>query len=427
MNNSGEPEALRVGYILKMFPRLSETFILNELLALESHGVEASVFSLMHPNDGRFHGRMGQLNLSIDYVVREKPEAFWSAIRAANDDFTPSFARWEEAADFLRRWGIPKDLDLLLRAVVIARKVQERGIQHLHAHFATIATRVAALVNILCDVPFSFTSHAKDIFRQTVDRDLYADLVNRAAFNITVSDFNRDYIIEHTPAADAGKIIRLYNGIDLSFFPQREAHTPGAVPHFLSVGRLVEKKGFVPFLHALASWQQEGKPFRATIVGDGEDRDALHALQRELGLTESVTFAGALSQEQVQKLCADADVMVLACVPDELGNMDALPTTLLESLATDVPIVSTTLTGVPEIVGDEVGALAAPHDVAGLSRALDDVWRRVQAGEIPPGAARARAEELFDLQRNSAVLKEHFLRSARSDRGARTPQRAAGR
>lgn len=415
-DNVVAPEGPRIGYILKMFPRLSETFILNELLELERQGADATVFSLMFPNDGRFHGRLGELRLRTEYLPRDKPEGSWKLIRSQDDSFTPSFERWEEAADFLRRWGIPKDLDLLLRAVLIARRVREQGIQHLHAHFATIATHMAALVNILCDVPFSFTSHAKDIFRTTVNRELYAELVDRAAFNITVSDFNRSYILERTPGVDSDKIMRLYNGIDLSYFPPVErASSPAGspdVPHFLSVGRLVMKKGFVPFLRALELRKRRQLPFRATIVGDGEDREALLQLRAELGLTEEVHFAGSLPQEGVRRLCSEADAMVLACVPDELGNMDALPTTLLEALACDMPIVSTTLTGVPEIVSADVGTLAEPNDVEGLERALDEVWQRLQRDEIAVGVARERAERLFDLSKNVRVLLECFRRSA---------------
>ena len=169
-NGGSAPDPLRVAYILKMFPRLSETFILNELLELETQGVELSVFSLMHPDDGRFHGQLGQLRLTTRYFPREKPESIWQRIRELPDDMAPPFSRSEEAIDFLGRWQIRKDLDLFLRAVVIAAEVRARGIEHMHAHFATIATQMAALVNILTGVPFSFTAHDKDIFRKTVNR-----------------------------------------------------------------------------------------------------------------------------------------------------------------------------------------------------------------------------------------------------------------
>ena len=414
-NDSSAPKTpLRVAYILKMFPRLSETFILNELLELEAQGVEVSIVSLMYPNDGKYHGRLGGLQARVETFTRDKPEEYWTQSRQEGRP-CPEFGMWEHVYDYAHQWGFPKDVEITLRSVAIATRLKELGIQHIHAHFATISTRVAAMVNMLTGIPFSFTSHAKDIFRETVDRSLYKDLVDRSAFNITVSDFNRRFIIDRTPEVDAEKIVRLYNGIDLDFFhPERRAAQAESQdpPHIVSVGRLVPKKGFDYLLQALKLLKDQSFDFRCTIVGDGEDRESLLALQKELGLQDQVEFAGALSQEAVLDLCGQATLMVLACVPDELNNMDALPTTLLEALALDLPIVSTTLTGVPEIVGEEAGIVVEPKDSAALARGIQNVSERVRSGDIPKGVSRARAERLFDLRKNVATLRECFAKSA---------------
>jgi len=403
---------LRVGYLLKMFPRLSETFILNEILELERQGVEVSVFSLMHPTDGRFHGRLADLRLTTEYVFRDKPESYWNTLRALPPDEVAPLSRWEEAADFLRRHSIPKDLDMLLRAVLIARRARQLGIQHLHAHFATVATRMAALVGMIADIPFSFTAHAKDIFRETVNRELFRELVDRSAFAITVSDFNHQYIRANTPGLDETKLIRLYNGIDLSFFAPTDTSDAPAIPHVVSIGRLVPKKGFAHLLQALRLCKDDGLRFRASIVGDGEELSRLQSLRDRLELREEVAFLGALPQEEVRRLLADATMMALACVPDQDGNMDALPTVLLEALALDLPIVSTTLTGIPEIVGDEAGVLVSPGDDRGLADAIASLWTSIRDGDRAAGIARARGERLFDLNKNVATLHDFYARSA---------------
>jgi len=410
-SNERTGKSLRVGYVLKMFPRLSETFILNELLELERQGVEASVFSLMHPADGRFHGQLAELDLTVEYFPREKLESAWGKIRALPAEIAPGFERWSEAADFLGRHGIPGDLDLLMRAVLIAARARQHGIGHLHAHFATIATRVAALVNILTGIPFSFTAHAKDIFRQTVDRTLFAELVERAAFAITVSDYNREYIVAHTPGIDADKLIRLYNGVDLGFFKPNGRPRSSERPHILSVGRLVPKKGFDHLLRALRACKDGGFPFRASIVGDGEERDALHELRDRLGLGADVEFLGGLPQQEVRRLLEEANLVALACVRDADGNMDALPTVLLEALALDLPIVSTSLTGIPEIVGEDAGILVPPGDDRAFAHGLEQLWGRVRSGAMPPGSARARGARLFDLRKNVATLRGMYERS----------------
>ena len=135
---------LHVAYLLKMFPRLSETFILNEVLELERQGVEVQVFSLMPPGDGKFHGSISELKLTIRYIPREKPEAFWARLGEFEPDLVPSMDRWEPAVEFLRKYRIPKDLDMLLRALIIGAEAKKSGVQHIHAHFATISTRMAA-------------------------------------------------------------------------------------------------------------------------------------------------------------------------------------------------------------------------------------------------------------------------------------------
>lgn len=410
---SSEPSSpLHVAYLLKMFPRLSETFILNEVLELERQGAKVEVFSLMPPGDGRFHGSVSNLKLTIRYIPREKPESFWARLGEFEPGLVPPMDRWEPAVEFLRKYRIPKDLDMLLRALIIGAEAKRSGVQHIHAHFATISTRMAALVNILYDIPFSFTCHAKDIFRETVNRDLFRDLVAGSSFTITVSDFNRNFILENTPGVDAEKIIRLYNGIDLNFFETSKEPRKTDPLQIISVGRLVPKKGFDHLLNALAMLKAENLNFRTTLIGDGEEKERLQQQCQQLGLEEHVEFTGALPIEEVRRKCADSSMMVLACVPDTDGNMDALPTVLLEALALDLPIVTTTLTGCPEIVGDDAGVLVEPANPEALASSIRTLADKIREGQINQGTARARAERLFDLTTNVSTLRGHFMKSA---------------
>lgn len=395
-----------------MFPRLSETFILNEVLELERQGVEVEVFSLMAPGDGRYHGSLSQLKLTIRYIQREKPESSWAKLAEFAPGLVPPMERWERAVDFLRKYRIPKDLDMLLRALIIGAEAKSSGVQHLHAHFATISTRMAALVHLLYGIPYSFTCHAKDIFRETVDRELFRDLVENSAFAITVSDFNRNYILENTPGVNASKIIRLYNGIDLNFFEPSEESRKTDPLEIISVGRLVPKKGFDHLLKAISLLKKENVNFRTTIIGDGEEKGRLQDLSTQLGLDSEVHFTGALPIEEVRRRCAESSMMALACVPDTDGNMDALPTVLLEALALDLPIVTTTLTGCPEIVGDDAGLLVEPANSVALAESIGNLATQIKAGKLVKGTARARAEKLFNLSSNVSTLRGHFLKSA---------------
>jgi glycosyltransferase involved in cell wall biosynthesis len=228
----------RVGYILKMFPRLSETFVLNEILELQRQQVCVHPFSLRAPEDGRFHAGLAGLETAVEYVGNAKLEPLWSRLTRLPEDERPGAAGWSRAVDFLRRHEQPKELETLLRACWIAARCRRAGVQHLHAHFATISTRVACLVHLLTGLPYSFTAHAKDIFRDDVDVPLFTELACRASFMITVSDFNRAFILDRFREIPAEKVVKLYNGINLEQFRPPAAEVDGDMPRIVSVGRL---------------------------------------------------------------------------------------------------------------------------------------------------------------------------------------------
>ena len=399
------PKPRRIGYVLKMFPRLSETFVLNEILELERQGAEVHVFSLMHPADGRFHAGVADLRTSIRYIASQKLEATWNDIGTSSAGV--NYDAWPDVVEFARRYDFPRQLEFLLRAQTIAQQVIESNVEHLHAHFATIATRMAAAVNMLTGVPFSFTAHAKDIFRTSVDRVLFSELVDRSLFCVTVSDFNKEFILATMPDIDPEKVVRLYNGVDLNRLTQSHREDD-SVPHVISVGRLVPKKGFDILLRALRLCKDRGRVLRTTIVGDGGESDRLRDLSRELGLERDVTFAGALSHEDTIKRMGQASVVALACTRDDDGNTDALPTVLLEALALGLPIVSTRLAGIPEIVGEECGRLSDPGDVAGFAAGLESTCRDLEQGRDVATEARRRCERRFSLQTNAGALLQRF-------------------
>jgi len=402
---SDEPCATRVGYVLKMYPRFSETFVVTEILALERHGADLDIFSLRPPADGRFHASLSEVRASVSYLSsRAKSLDLWMALAACR---------------LIHPEGVVEHLDEILalppgeahQALVLATLVDERGITHLHAHFGSVASTVARMAARIAGITYSITLHAKDIFHEDVDRAALAERLRDAALTVTVSDFNERYL--RNLYGDATRtLVRIHNGIDLdAFSPSRPLVRPRVV---VGVGRLVEKKGFAHLLDAVAVLRDRGQSVRLDLVGGGAEEPALRARAARLGLTGLVTFHGPLTQAETREVIRGGAVLAAPCVVGADGNRDGLPTVILESLALGTPVVATPVTGIPEaIIHGQTGLLVPEADPVSLASALesllDDPERRCELAD----AGRRHVEAHFDANTNGRVLHDALERLAR--------------
>ncbi len=394
----------KIGYVLKMYPRFSETFIVNEVLALEAAGAALQIVSLRTPTDGRFHESLAEVRAPVTYLRH-------SGIRAADVWLALAAAQAELPA-------VPGCLDELLavpvvdavQALELARLVRSEGLTHLHAHFGSVATTVARLACLLTGVPYTFTAHAKDIFHESVEpADLTRKLTGAAAV-VTVSDYNLEFL-RSTYGAAADRVTRLYNGLDLSRFPYSSPER--RPPVVAAVGRLVEKKGFSDLVDAVALLVQQGRALRVDLVGTGPLEDELRAHLRALGLTDVVRMHGALPQGQVRRIVSQAAVFAAPCIIGQDGNRDGLPTVLLEAMALGTPCVATPVTGIPEVVQDGRTGLLVPEAdpvrlAAAMARLLDDGALRTRLAE----PARTLVEAEFDVHRQARALRRIFAGQA---------------
>ncbi len=397
-----------IAYVLKMYPRFSETFIVNEILELERQGLNVRIYSLMKPNDGRFHASLARVKASVVYVP-EHPlselDEVWPAHRAL---YQADPRRYLAVLRYAVSRGHRYALKRFVQAGVIAEHMRRHPVDAMHAHFASSAARAANFVQRLIGVPYSFTAHAKDIFHQEVDPDSLRGKIRGARFVVTVSDFNRAYLQDLAAeggAAPAGDIRRLYNGIDLDLFRPDPAasRTPGLI---LGVGRLVEKKGFGHLVSACALLAERGLDFRCEIIGKGPLEAALAGQIKALGLQERVHLLGPRPQEQVLEAYRRATVFALPCLVGSDGNRDGLPTVLLEAMAAGLPVVSTDVTGVPEIIDHAVNGLVVPqNDPAVLAEALARLLTQPELGARFAQAARHKVEREFDVRQNVATLR----------------------
>lgn len=380
-----------IGYVLKVYPRLSETFIVNELLAHERAGADIEIFSLRPPTGGRFHPDIGEVRAPVTYLPSAGLRAtdLWHVLR---DGDAGGLVADPDATDV-------RDA---LQAVLLAREVRARGIGHLHAHFASTAAAVARLAARLAGVTYSVTAHAKDIYHEDVDAGRLALRLTEARSVVTVSDFNLAHLRHVAPQAS---VHRVYNGLDLRRFPYLPP--PHRSRDIVAVGRLVEKKGFGDLVDACALLAREGRDVRCRIVGTGPYESELRARIAEHGLQDVVALLGARTQAEVREIVQGCAVMAAPCVVGADGNRDGLPTVLIESLALGTPAVSTPVTGIPELVRDgDTGLLVAEHDpralAAALARILDD---EPLAARL---AARGRAlvERCFDIDAGAACVRD---------------------
>jgi colanic acid/amylovoran biosynthesis glycosyltransferase len=388
------PDRSRVGYVLKVYPRLSETFIVSELLAHQRAGQDVEIFSLRPPGNGRFHETVGEVGYPVTYVPSAglNAETLWDAIRTGSA-LPGGWAALDGASG--------ADARDVYQALWLAAEARRRGIAHLHAHFASAAAVVSRIAARAAGLSYSVTAHAKDIFHESVDEDVLGAVLGDATAAVTVSDFNVGHLRDVAPRA---RLKRIYNGLELERFPFSLPAVRSA--RILAVGRLIEKKGFGDLVEACAILAGEGRRFTCDILGGGPLAGELDRQIAAHGLDGVVHLGGARSQAEVHRAMRAAAVFAAPCVVGGDGNRDGLPTVLLEAMALGTPCVSTPVTGIPEAIADgETGLLVAEHSpaelAAALARLLDDADLRTRIAR----AARAHVKRRFDSDRNAARLR----------------------
>jgi colanic acid/amylovoran biosynthesis glycosyltransferase len=397
----------RVGYVLKRYPRISETFVANELLELERLGERLTVFAVSRPEEPFTHRFVRDLSAEVVYLPHRPwreparvARALWRVVRSHGRGWLGAarYSLWPPRRKGLRR---------LLQATVLRAEMERAGIDHAHAHFATAAARLANLAWRMGGPSYSVTVHAKDIYHREVRLDHLRDKLSPARFVATVSGANRSYLEQ----LDLNGRLRVVpNSVDLRRLgPARSA--PGEPGLVLSVARLVEKKGLPDLVAACGLLALRGESPRLEIVGDGPLRGRLERAAARIGV--DARFRGALPQEEVLELMRRAAVFCLPCVVAADGDRDGLPTSVLEAMALGVPVVTTAVNGLAEAVLHERTGLVVPQ---GDPSALADAIQRlltdpVLAARLAVGGRR-RVERKFSLERSATLLRSLFPEAA---------------
>ena len=398
-----------VAYILKRYPRLSETFILNEIRAMERLGARIHIISLLPPEPPPHHPMVSE----IESPVHTMPESWgqrWGRIARSHAGMIAAAPlRYARALARACVWSAQASKPLAVwkqfaRGGFVAAICRAEGIRHIHAHFANTPTAAAEFASIMSGIPFSFTAHAKDIY--LTPKPIISRRGRAADFVTTCTSYNVRYLAPLL-GDQAGKIQLVYHGIDLDLFGGRAPVRPTAKgpPLILSVGRLVPKKGFDDLIAACALLRDAGADFRCRIVGAGPLRAQLEAMIAQADLAGIVTLEGAMTHAKLIALYGTADLFALAPRIAEDGDRDGIPNVIAEAMAIGVPVVSTDVSGIPELVrNDETGLLVPPHDPAALADAMNALLANPDLGARLAAAGRARLEGSFDLWKTTTKL-----------------------
>jgi glycosyltransferase involved in cell wall biosynthesis len=398
------------------------TFVYREVLALRALGLEVATFSTWRPSESELSQEAKPLVASTTYLLPIKVGELlrlhlrWLAKHPPRYLATLLFCLAHSTEGANKNWrtrlhNLRRTLLHFAQAVVLAERCTQQGIDHLHVHFALNATTLAMIVARFTHITYSFTAHANDIF---VNPILLPQKIQAARFIVAISDYNARFLEQVVPgAATRAKIATVRCGIDVQHFAPtkfaQERTQQQEKPLILAIGRLVEKKGFPNLVEACALLNRQGHRFECVIVGDGPQRDLLSAMIAKQGIDHVVHLAGTVFQEGIMAYLARAAIITLPCVVAADNDMDGIPNSLMEGMAMGVPAVSTTLSGIPELVEEGVnGLLVPPNDPVALAHALaellEDAPLRARLGR----AARAKVMADYDLMRNSAALLAIF-------------------
>ena len=399
---------MKVAYIMSRFPKLTETFVLYEMLAVEKLGVHVEVYPLLREREPKIHPEAKplverahfhpflsmQILLAQLHFLRRRP---WQYCRTWLEVLQGTWGSWNF---FIGALGI------LPKSVLFAREMKESGIDHVHAHFANHPTVAAFVIQRLTGIPFSFTSHAHDLH---VERRMLGRKVRASKFAVTISEFNRRVMFEECDPALRDKIRVIHCGVDPGAMKARRSVETARPLEIVCIASLQESKGHRYLIEACSRLAERGVAFRCRLIGDGPLRQEITSHIATLRLQKAVTVLGGLPRADVLNVIASSDVAVLTCVQISSGRRDGIPVALMEAMSAGLPVVASGISGIPELVVDGVtGLLVPPANVEAITQALERLARDRTFRARVGAAAQEKVRREFNQQTSARELVALF-------------------
>ncbi|MCP4673741.1 MAG: glycosyltransferase family 4 protein, partial [Desulfobacula sp.] len=365
--------------ILKGYPRISETFISNEILLLESLGFNIHIISMRHPRESFSHASIKQIKAQVDYLPSSIMENIWPLgfhnLMLALKKPMAYFKALKKAGTRWARTRKSATIKHLLQAGYLVHKfLPGRNIVHFQAHFAHSPTSVALFSSMLSGVPFSFFAHAKDIY--TSHPAQLKEKIDMAKFVVTCTKYNKKYLSD-LARNTMTPLFCVYHGINLDYFSPKLNNISYTTPYkLLTVARMTQKKGLATIYQALAVLKARGLEFKHTLIGQGDDKERVIELIEKLGLKNETKLCGTLTHEDVIGYYAGSDLFVLGCQIADNGDRDGIPNVMAESMAMNLPVVATNVSGLPEFLEDRVSGMMVPQkDSMALANAMETILK----------------------------------------------------
>jgi glycosyltransferase involved in cell wall biosynthesis/peptidoglycan/xylan/chitin deacetylase (PgdA/CDA1 family) len=365
------PSAGKVAYVMSRFPKLTETFVLNEIRTVEQLGVRTEIYPLLRERQPVVHPEAAPLVERARFQPMLSVPVVMANLEALYRRPGAYISVWSEV---LRgTWGSPNfffgAIGILPKCVWMARQMQRDGIGHVHAHFANHPAVAAFTVHRLTGIPFSFTAHGSDLH---VDRRMLPQKVEAAAFVVAISDYNKTMIVDECLGLYSDKVHVVHCGVDTEWFAQRVPSSDRSRFEIMCVASFEPIKGHRYLIRACQQLLLRGVDFTCHLVGDGPQRSEIEQQIEGAGLRDVVMVHGAKTRLEVARMMARCDAAVLASAPTRRGKREGIPVALMEAMSAGLPVVATKTGGVPELVDDDCnGLLVAPADPEALANALE--------------------------------------------------------
>ena len=398
----------KVAYMMSRFPKLTETFILYEIITLEEQNVSVEIFPLLREYPEKIHKEAQELTDRAHFHPFISTEILSSHLYFIRKDFLTYFKTFKEilSGTFGSANYFFGALGVFPKTVRFAYEMEQLGIEHVHAHFASHPALAGLIINRLTDIPFSFTAHGSDLH---VEKKMLGEKIRASNFATTVSLYNKELMVKEGGENTRDKIHVVRCGVDTKLFSPSEKKKTDSPFQILCVASFEEVKGHQYLVEACKTLNDQDLEFECHLVGYGPLKDKTVDLIQELNLDNKFHIHGGLPRNEVLEMVKNADVFVLPSVPTKQGKREGIPVVLMEAMATGLPVISSQLSGIPELVEHgNSGVLVKPRDSNALAEALINMMNnpgeRLRMGQ----AGREKVINEYDLEKNTLKMLNLF-------------------